>query len=58
MIFILLEDQALKDKKSCILLLQHEWYNFNKIIPIIINYIKINTMWKIYLQTHKYLNIK
>lgn len=52
------EIQASKVKKSCKLILQPEWSKLKEIVPTMINYIQINTMWKISLQTHKYLNLK
>jgi len=51
------EVQAEKVNKNAKLFLQPEWSNRNKITPLIIEYIKKNTKWKISLQTHKYLNI-
>ena len=42
---------------SCQLFLQPEWSNTEKLLPLIISYVKGNLKWKISLQTHKYMNI-
>mgnify|MGYP000495211832 FL=1 len=51
------EEQAKKVSKKCILYLQPEWDKRDEMIPIIVDYVMMNTQWKISLQTHKYLNI-
>jgi len=51
------EDQAKKISSKAHLFLQPEWENREKMIPIMVEYIKKNPKWKISLQTHKYLNI-
>ena len=51
------EEQAKKVSKKCILYLQPEWEMRDNMVPIIVDYVKKNTKWKISLQTHKYLNI-
>ena len=51
------EDQAKKISSKPHLFLQPEWENREKIMPIMVDYIKKNPKWKISLQTHKYLNI-
>lgn len=51
------EEQAAKVSEDCILYLQPEWSNRDKMIPLIVNYVMENPKWKISLQTHKYLNI-
>lgn len=51
------EEQALRVNKDCILYLQPEWSNREKMIPLIVDYVMQNPNWKISLQTHKYLNI-
>jgi organic radical activating enzyme len=50
---------TLKQKVTtdCKLYLQPEWDKAEKMLPLIIDYVKNNTEWKISLQTHKYLNI-
>ncbi|WP_185873455.1 7-carboxy-7-deazaguanine synthase QueE [Blattabacterium cuenoti] len=55
--FSFAEEQASYIKKKCVLFLQPEWNNKNKIIPKIIFYIKNNPKWRISLQFHKILNI-
>ncbi len=49
----------LKDKVNdkCKLYLQPEWDKQEEMLPLIIDYVKENTIWNISLQTHKYLNI-
>ena len=42
---------------SCHLFLQPEWSKTEKLLPLIISYVKGNLKWKISLQTHKYMNI-
>lgn len=51
------EEQASKVSKSCILYLQPEWSNREKMTPFIVDYIMQNPRWRVSLQTHKYLNI-
>ena len=51
------EDQAKKISSKAHLFLQPEWENREKMMPIMVDYIKKNPKWKILLQTHKYLNI-
>lgn len=51
------EEQAAKVNKDCILYLQPEWSNREKMIPLIVDYVMKNSKWKVSLQTHKYLNI-
>lgn len=51
------EEQASKVNAECILYLQPEWSNRDKMIPLIVDYVMANPKWKVSLQTHKYLNI-
>ncbi|MDU8885968.1 7-carboxy-7-deazaguanine synthase QueE [Yeosuana sp. MJ-SS3] len=51
------EEQASKVSDKCILYLQPEWSNRDKMIPEIVDYVMKNPKWKVSLQTHKYLNI-
>lgn len=51
------EEQASKVSKNCILYLQPEWSNREKMTPFIVDYIMQNPRWRVSLQTHKYLNI-
>jgi len=54
---IFAENEAQKVNTDCILYLQPEWGNRDKMMPIIVDYVMKNTKWKVSLQTHKYLNI-
>lgn len=45
-------------KKECILFLQPEWSNKEKLMPIISNFVLKNPNWRISLQMHKYLGVK
>ena len=51
------EEQAEKVNNECILYLQPEWSNREKMMPLIVDYVMKNPKWKVSLQTHKYLNI-
>lgn len=51
------EEQASKVNPGCILYLQPEWSNREKMMPLIVDYVMKNPRWKVSLQTHKYLNI-
>lgn len=51
------EEQAARVNEKCILYLQPEWSNREKMIPLIVDYVMKNPRWKVSLQTHKYLNI-
>lgn len=42
---------------SCQLLLQPEWEKSDKMLPLIIEFVKQNPQWQISLQTHKYMQI-
>lgn len=42
---------------KCSLFLQPEWSRFKMIIPEIVEYIKKNPVWRISLQSHKYMHI-
>ncbi|MCL4141542.1 UNVERIFIED_CONTAM: hypothetical protein GTU68_030309 [Idotea baltica] len=55
--FIFAEEQANKVNENCVLFLQPEWSNQEKMTPLIVDYVMKNPKWKISLQTHKYLNI-
>jgi 7-carboxy-7-deazaguanine synthase len=55
--FAFAEEQAAKVNKDCILYLQPEWSNREKMMPLIVDYVMKNPKWKVSLQTHKYLNI-
>ncbi len=51
------EEHAAKVKKHCRLYLQPEWSSQEKMLPLIIEYVKKHTQWSISLQTHKYMHI-
>ena len=51
------EQEAKKVNKNAILYLQPEWGKREKMMPLMVDFIKKNPKWKISLQTHKYLNI-
>lgn len=44
-------------RKGCFLFLQPEWKHFSDVIPEIVEYVKRNPVWRISLQTHKYMHI-
>ena len=51
------EEQAENVNDDCILYLQPEWSKRDKMMPQIVDYVMANPIWKVSLQTHKYLNI-
>lgn len=51
------EKYAGKVPEKCRLFLQPEWSKANRMMPLIIDYVKENPEWCISLQTHKYMNI-
>lgn len=51
------EEHANKVSSECRLFLQPEWKKQDKLLPLLIDYVKGNQKWKISLQTHKYMNI-
>ena len=55
--FIFAEEQAKKVNKNAILYLQPEWGKREKMMPLMVEFVKKNPKWKLSLQTHKYLNI-
>ena len=55
--FIWAEQQREGLTNDCKLYLQAEWSKREKIIPMIIDFIKVNKDWTISLQSHKYMNI-
>jgi len=52
------EKSAKKVSKECHLYLQPEWSKRKVNTPLIVEYIKRNTKWKLSLQAHKYINIR
>lgn len=55
--FIWAESYRKKMRPDCVLILQPEWSQSNKITPLIVDYVKENPSWKISLQIHKYINV-
>ena len=55
--FIFAEEQAKKVNKNAILYLQPEWGKREKMMPLMVDFVKKNPKWRLSLQTHKYLNI-
>ena len=51
------EEHAKKVSADCVLYLQPEWSKREQLLPTIIEYVKNHPKWKIYLQTHKYIEI-
>ena len=51
------EQEAKKVNKNAILYLQPEWEKREKMMPLMVDFVKKNPKWKLSLQTHKYLNI-
>jgi organic radical activating enzyme len=51
------EENAVHTDK-CLLFLQPEWSELEKIIPSIVDYIKRNTHWMLSLQIHKFIGIE
>jgi len=51
------ESHAKLVSANCQLYLQPEWSRAEKLLPLIIAYIKENPRWRISLQTHKYMDI-
>lgn len=51
------EDNAGKVHKDCRLYLQPEWSVYEKIIPVIVDYVKHSPRWSISLQAHKFMHI-
>ncbi len=51
------ESHASKVSNDCILYLQPEFSVFNKMMPLIVDYVKSNPHWRISIQTHKVMQI-
>lgn len=51
------ESFAEKVNNNCLLFLQPEWSKENKMLPLIISYVKQHPKWRISLQTHKYMDV-
>ena len=50
-------EHAAKVSAKCKLYLQPEWSKADKMMPLIIDFVKQNPRWEISLQIHKYMNI-
>ena len=44
-------------KKKCLLYLQPEWSRYDKVLPLIVDYVMKNPRWMVSLQSHKFMNI-
>ncbi len=55
--FAFAEKYAKLVNSQCELLLQPEWGKQDKMLPLMIEYVKQNPKWRISLQTHKFMNI-
>lgn len=51
------DEQAAKANTGCRLMLQPEWGERERMMPLIVQKVKSDPRWSISLQTHKYLNI-
>lgn len=51
------ETYAAQVNPNCKLYLQPEWDKAEKVLPLIIDYIKAHPQWELSLQTHKYINV-
>lgn len=51
------EQEATHVRPACRLYLQPEWSKEKEMVPLIVDYIKTHSRWRISLQVHKYLNI-
>ena len=51
------EEQAALVSEDCKLLLQPEWSQADKMMPLIVEYVKTNPKWRVSLQTHKFMDI-
>ena len=52
------KNNAADVKEKCALLLQPEWSKSDIVMPWITEHTKTNPLWRISLQTHKYLNVR
>jgi organic radical activating enzyme len=51
------EEFAARMRPDCQLFLQPEWSKSDKMLPLIVEYVKDHPQWRISLQVHKYMNI-
>jgi len=55
--FAFAEQHAARVNQNCKLFLQVEWERREKMMPLIVEYVKEHPEWRISIQTHKYMNI-
>ena len=55
--FVFAEQHAALVGKDCKKLLQPEWSKADRMTPLVISYVKDHPVWKISLQTHKFMDI-
>jgi organic radical activating enzyme len=51
------EEHAKQVKASCKFFLQPEYDSFQKVMPVMVDYVKQNPKWRISLQTHKVIDV-
>jgi hypothetical protein len=51
------EEYSRKVGSDCLLYLQPEWSVYERVIPLIVNYVKRHSKWMISLQAHKFMRI-
>jgi organic radical activating enzyme len=51
------KQEAEKVNEKCIMYLQPEWSKRNEMMPLIVDFVKEKTNWRVSLQSHKYMNI-
>ncbi|MBE0673291.1 MAG: 7-carboxy-7-deazaguanine synthase QueE [Bacteroidales bacterium] len=51
------EEYSSKVGGNCLLYLQPEWSVYERVIPLIVNYVKEHSKWMISLQAHKFMRI-
>jgi organic radical activating enzyme len=51
------EEAAKSVGDECLLFLQPEWSKYEKMIPLIVEYVKNNPKWNVSLQAHKFMHI-
>ncbi|MGP8214273.1 MAG: 7-carboxy-7-deazaguanine synthase QueE [Bacteroidia bacterium] len=51
------EKNAAMVSEECMLLLQPEWSKAEKVMPLIVDFVKKHPQWQVSLQSHKYMNV-
>lgn len=51
------EEHAPLVKEKCLLYLQPEWSRYNRMLPLIVDYVMKHPQWMVSLQAHKFMNI-